>query len=337
MFGKTLKQLETVVAELHLPAFSARQIAQWLYRNPVDSFDQMSNLSKSTRRKLAENYEIGIAAPISATISSDGTKKYLYSSGNRAIETAWIPDKSRTTLCVSTQIGCRRGCRFCMTARQGFQGNLSAGEILNQYRSLPERNEVTHFVFMGMGEPLDNLDAVLESLEILSADWGFGFSPRKITVSTIGILESLPRLLEESDCRLALSLHSPFADERAALIPYQRRYPFTDVLHLLRQANLDKRRFTVEYMMIDSFNDDEAHAKELARVLEGVCRRVNLIPCHAIDGFSGRASSHERTSAFQQALTRRGIIATVRKSRGLDIDAACGLLSTKKQRVPFRM
>jgi 23S rRNA (adenine2503-C2)-methyltransferase len=217
-----------------------------------------------------------------------------------------------------------------MTARQGFQGNLSAGEILNQYRSLPEFQEVTHFVFMGMGEPLDNLKAVLSTLEILNAEWGFGFSPKKVTVSTIGIIDGLDLLLEASDCRLALSLHSPFPDERADLIPYERRYPVMQVLDLFRRADLGRRRLTIEYLMIDGLNDSARHSKELSRILEGLGARVNLIPYHPIPDFPGTPSPAGRIETFRDDLNHRGQVATIRRSRGLDIDAACGLLTTKR-------
>lgn len=330
LFGKTLEELKTVTTELGLPGFTARQITEWLYRHRVGSIEDMTNLSKSARLSLNENYEIGVSEPSSVAVSNDGTKKYLFSSGARSVETAWIPEAKRGTLCVSTQIGCRRGCRFCMTARQGFQGNLSAGEILNQYRSLPESQEVTHFVFMGMGEPLDNLKSVLATLEILSADWGFGFSPRKITVSTIGIIEGLDQLLEKSSCSLALSLHSPFPDERAELIPYERRYPVMQVLDLFRRADLGKRRLTIEYLMIDGLNDSPRHSKELARILEGLGSRVNLIPYHPIPDFPGTPSPAGRIETFRDDLNHRGQRATIRRSRGLDIDAACGLLTTKR-------
>lgn len=328
LFGKTLEELKAVVADLGLPKFASRQLAEWLYRNRAGSFEEMTNLSKPARTALEEKYELGIAIPASVSVSDDGTKKYLYTSGTRSVETAWIPEEKRGTLCVSTQIGCRRGCRFCMTARQGFQGNLSAGEILNQYRSLPEVDEVTHFVFMGMGEPLDNLEAVLPVIEILTADWGFDFSPKKITVSTIGIIDGLQNLLEASDCRLALSLHSPFPEERVKLIPYERRYPMKEVLEIFRQADLGKRRLTIEYLMIDGENDQKRHSAELARILEGLGARVNLIPYHPIPDFPGTPSPPERIEAFRDDLKRRGLMATIRRSRGLDIDAACGLLST---------
>ncbi len=330
LFGKTLEELKTVATANGLPVFAAKQLAEWLYRHHAESFDDMTNLSKAARTSLAENYDIGISKPSSVAVSTDGTKKYLFSSGDRSVETAWIPETNRGTLCVSTQIGCRRGCRFCMTARQGFQGNLSAGEILNQYRSLPESQEVTHFVFMGMGEPLDNLKAVLSTLEILSAEWGFGFSPKKVTVSTIGIIDGLDLLLEASDCRLALSLHSPFPDERADLIPYERRYPVMQVLDLFRRADLGRRRLTIEYLMIDGLNDSARHSKELSRILEGLGARVNLIPYHPIPDFPGTPSPAGRIETFRDDLNHRGQVATIRRSRGLDIDAACGLLTTKR-------
>ncbi|RKX71678.1 MAG: 23S rRNA (adenine(2503)-C(2))-methyltransferase RlmN [Spirochaetes bacterium] len=331
LFGLTLEELKTVSSELGLPSFAARQLAEWLYKHRSSSFEEMTNLSKTARKRLSENYEIGVAQPSSVAVSTDGTKKYLFSLSGHSVETAWIPEEKRGTLCVSTQIGCRRGCKFCMTARQGFQGNLSAGEILNQFRSLPESEEVTHFVFMGMGEPLDNLKAVLPALEILTADWGFGFSPKKVTVSTIGILEGLDELLQASECRLALSLHSPFPDERAELIPYERRYPITEVLNFLRRADLGRRRLTIEYLMLDGMNDSSRHSRELARILEGLGARVNLIPYHPIPDFPGTPSPPGRISGFRDDLNHRGVIATVRRSRGLDIDAACGLLTTRRK------
>ncbi len=331
LFGLTLEELKTVTSELQLPSFAARQLAEWLYKHRASSFGDMTNLSKTARERLSENYEIGISEPSSTAESTDGTKKYLFNLSGHSVETAWIPEEKRGTLCVSTQIGCRRGCKFCMTARQGFQGNLSAGEILNQYRSLPEADDVTHFVFMGMGEPLDNLKALLPALEILTSDWGFGFSPKKVTVSTIGILEGLDQLLQASECRLALSLHSPFPDERAELIPYERRYPITEVLTFLRRADLGRRRLTIEYLMIDGLNDSARHSRELARILEGLGARVNLIPYHPIPDFPGTPSPPGRIAGFRDDLNHRGVIATVRRSRGLDIDAACGLLMTRRK------
>ncbi len=340
LFGKTLKELEAVAASLNLPPYSATQMAHWLYKNPVTSFQEFTNLSKTARQALAERYAPGITPPLSAAVSADGTKKYLYAAGTQTVETAWIPEKNRSTLCVSTQVGCRQGCRFCQTARQGFSGNLSAADILNQYRSLPEFAQITHFVFMGMGEPLDNLEPLLASLEILTAPWGFGFSPRKITVSTIGLLPQLKELMAKSECRLALSLHSPFPEERLEFIPAEKRFPARDVLELFRRTGQSsnqnsRRRLTIEYLLLNNRNDSPRHSAELARILQGLNARVNLIPYHPVPGFPGEPSPPARQEAFRNELNKRGITATIRRSRGLDIGAACGLLSTRqKQKEP---
>ena len=338
LFGSTLSRLEEIVSELGLPIYSARQIALWLYRHRAESFEEMTNISKKIRAELDKHYYIGINSPVSFSESDDGTKKYLYkisaAAGNsvaKYIETAWIPEKNRGTLCVSSQIGCKRGCSFCMTGKQGLQGNLSAGEILNQYRSLPEAEKVTNFVFMGMGEPLDNIEEVLNTLEILTSEWGYGFSPKKVTVSTIGILDGLKKLLDSSSCRLALSLHSPFPEEREKIIPSEKTNPFKEVLRIFRENNSvrsSRRRLTVEYVMLSGVNDTPGHSSELARVLNGLNVRVNLIPYHSIPGFSGKPSPPEKMEAFRTALLNKGIFATIRKSRGQDIQAACGMLST---------
>lgn len=330
LFGKTLKELEEWADELGYPLYTAKQMAQWLYRHRASSIDEMTNLSKDRRAALNQRFDLGVAEPIRCSVSTDGTRKYLFRTGSGTVETAWIPEENRGTLCVSTQMGCRRGCRFCMTARQGFQGNLTAGEILDQYRSLPEHEGVTHFVFMGMGEPLDNLDAVLKAIRILTADWGFGFSPKKVTVSTIGILDGFEKLLDETSCRIALSVHSPYPEERSRIIPYERRYPLHEIIDLLRRRASDRsRRITVEYLMIHGFNDTVAHARDLGKLIRDMKMRINLIPYHPIPDFNGEPSSPERIAAFENELKRHGFIATVRRSRGLDIDAACGLLSTK--------
>ncbi len=331
LFGKTLEELGDVAASLNLPSYTAKQMAQWLYRHRAKSVREFSNLSKAARTALEENYILGTSAPVSEAVSADGTKKYLFPAGGSGVEATWIPEKKRSTLCVSSQIGCKRGCRFCLTARQGFNGNLSAGEILNQFRSLPEFESVTNFVFMGMGEPLDNMEALLSALEILTSDWGYGISPKRITVSTIGIVPNLKRLIENTECRLALSLHSPFPGERSDLIPSERKYPLEEVLKVFRSTDRGKRRLTVEYLLIKKKNDTPAHSAQLARLLKGLDARVNLIPYHPIPGFSGETTPPARQEAFRDELNRRGITATIRHSRGLDIGAACGMLSTREK------
>ncbi|HPE55077.1 MAG TPA: 23S rRNA (adenine(2503)-C(2))-methyltransferase RlmN [Bacteroidales bacterium] len=331
LFGKTLDQLKQVVLELGLPAFTAKQLADWLYKKEVTSFEDMTNLSKNARHLLSEKYEVGLVAPSSVSVSTDGTKKYLYPVKNKQfIEAAYIPDRDRATLCVSSQVGCRMGCRFCMTARQGFQSNLTAGEIVNQIRSLPERDSLTNIVYMGMGEPMDNYHHVIQSLEILTADWGFAMSPRRITVSTIGIIGTMTKFLNDSECHLAVSLHSPFDDERRMLMPVQNNHPIEEVLKVIREYDMSRqRRVSFEYIMFKDLNDTPRHVNQLARLLNGIRCRINLIRFHPIPDAPYRSSSDETIQQFIDGLNNKGIRTTLRASRGQDIEAACGLLSTK--------
>jgi 23S rRNA (adenine2503-C2)-methyltransferase len=332
LFGKTLDQLQDLVKELNLPRFTAKQLADWLYKKNVTSITEMSNLSKSTQSLLAENYDIGLTPHSSVSTSADGTKKYLFPvKNNRFIETAYIPDRERATLCVSSQVGCRMGCRFCMTALQGFQSNLSAGEIINQIRSLPERENLTNIVYMGMGEPFDNYQNVKQSLEILTSDWGFAMSPRRITVSTIGIIGSMIKFLDNSECHLAVSLHTPFNEERRMLMPVQNNHPIEEVLKVIRNYDLGRqRRVSFEYIMFKDLNDTPRHVKQLARILNGIRCRINLIRFHPIPDAPYQTSDDNIIEEFRNALNKKGIRTTLRVSRGQDIEAACGLLSTQE-------
>jgi len=332
LFGKTLDQLKTVVVQIGLPAYTAKQLADWLYKKEVTDFEEMTNLSKNARTLLAKNYQIGLVPPSSVSISSDGTKKYLYPvKNNRFIETAYIPDRDRATLCVSSQVGCRMGCRFCMTARQGFQSNLTAGEIVNQIRSLPERDSLSNIVYMGMGEPMDNYQHVIQSLEILTSDWGFAMSPRRITVSTIGIIGTMTKFLNDSECHLAISLHSPFDDERRMLMPVQNNHPIEEVLKVIREFDMSRqRRVSFEYIMFKDLNDTPRHVNQLARILNGIRCRINLIRFHPIPDAPYQSSDDKTIQEFSSALNKKGIRTTLRASRGQDIEAACGLLSTKE-------
>jgi 23S rRNA (adenine2503-C2)-methyltransferase len=332
LFGKTLTELQAVTSELGLPKFTAKQIADWLYKKKAGEFEMMTNLSKKARALLAEKYDIGLHTSVSVQESKDGTKKYLFKTpGGNFIESAYIPETKRKTLCVSSQAGCKMNCTFCATGKQGFQENLSSGEILNQIVSIPESNELTNLVYMGMGEPLDNLDEVLKSLEILTAEWGFGWSHRKITVSTIGILPALKKFLEASNVHLALSLHTPFDDERSELMPANNAYPVKEVIKLLKSYPFDRhRRLSFEYIVFSGLNDTRRHVNELARLLNGLKCRINLIRFHAIPGSELKTTSEERLQEFKDALNAKGITTTIRASRGQDIDAACGLLSTKE-------
>lgn len=332
LFGKTLEELKALSLNLELPSFTGRQLCEWLYKKEVTSFEQMTNLSKKARALLSENYELGLQLPVDEQKSVDGTKKYLFTTANgKFIETAYIPDGKRSTVCVSSQVGCKMGCLFCMTGKQGFQGNLTAGEILNQYRSLPEWKELTNIVYMGMGEPLDNLSEVLKSLEVLTAEWGFSLSPRRITVSTIGITPAMLEFLNRSEAHLAISLHTPFEEERRKLMPIQQVYPLKEVLKEIRSWDFGRqRRVSFEYILFRDYNDSAAHVNELSRILHGIRCRINLIRFHPIPDTPLESPDESTLEAFRNKLNDKGIITTIRASRGQDIWAACGLLSTKR-------
>ncbi len=333
LFGKTLDELTAITVAASLPLYAAKQIAGWLYRRGAPEISGMTDLSLTARTLLEKNYETGLTPPSSVASGSDGTKKYLFPvSSSRFIETAWIPDRERATVCLSVQSGCRMGCRFCMTARQGFQGNLTANEILNQFRSIPEHAMLTNIVYMGMGEPLDNLGEVLRSLDILTSAWGYGWSPTRITVSTIGITDRIREYLEKSKCHLAVSLHSPFDEERQALMPVQKAHPVKEVLDIIRAFDFGRqRRVSFEYIVFRGLNDTPAHVRELARILNGIRCRINLIRFHNIPGADYSSPGQHEMEAFRDSLSAKGITATIRASRGEDIGAACGLLSTLEQ------
>ena len=338
LFGKTQDELTQIALALNLPPYTGRQLAEWIYKKEISSIEEMTNLSRKARSLLSNSYRLGWLPPTNVQTSSDGTKKYLFSTQQaKYVETAFIPEKSRNTVCLSTQVGCKMGCLFCMTGKQGFQGNLSAGEILNQYRSLPEWKSLTNIVYMGMGEPLDNLDEVLKSLEIFTAEWGFALSPRRITVSTIGITPAMIEFLDRSEAHLAVSLHTPFDEERQKLMPIQQIYPLTEVLGQIRSWDFGRqRRVSFEYILFRGLNDSPGHVKELARILNGIRCRINLIRFHPIPGTPLESPDENTIQAFKAQLVRKGITTTIRASRGQDIYAACGLLSTKQLVQPDR-
>ena len=334
LFGLSLEELQQLCAREGFPRFTAKQICDWLYKKRVDTIDAMTNLSLAQRARLSEIAFIGRQSPVDCQVSKDGTKKYLFSverlavSGKSYVEAVYIPDGDRATLCISCQIGCKMGCRFCVTGQQGFHGNLSAADILGQIFSIPEFGSLTNIVYMGMGEPMDNLDAVLRSTEVLTAPWGLGWSPHRITVSTVGILPGLKRFLDESQCHVAVSLHNPVAAERLDIMPMQKAYPIADVVALLRGYDWSgQRRISFEYTMFRGMNDDLAHATELVRLLRGLYCRVNLIRFHASPNVPFKTSSPQAMTRFQDYLNAHGITCTIRASRGEDIMAACGLLA----------
>lgn len=332
IFGKTLTELQELAVSIGMQRFVGNQITEWIYKKRIGDFDLMTNISKRNIGLLKENYFIGIKNPTTVSNSNDGTKKYLYETSNgRFIEAAYIPEETRNTLCVSSQVGCKMGCEFCMTGRQKFHGNLSAGEIINQVWSLPEVENLTNIVYMGMGEPMDNYDEVKRSIDVLTADWGFGWSPKRINVSTVGLIPSLTKFIEETEAHLAISLHTPFDEQRKQIMPVQKAYPIKDVVDLLKKYDWKgQRRVSFEYIVFDGMNHSQRHVKELARLLNGLKCRINLIRFHTIPDSDLKTTTDNNLLEFQKALKSKGLVTTIRASRGQDIDAACGLLSTKK-------
>ena len=331
LLGNNPTQLRDIAVAAGLPGFTGMQIAQWIYGKRVRTLSEMTNLSKAGREKLAETCEVGIAEPIGRAESSDGTRKYLFpvnGDPDNAVEAVMIPDGDRKTLCVSSQAGCKMGCKFCMTGRQGFHGQLDAADILNQFFSIDESAELTNAVFMGMGEPLDNYATVARVIEVLTAPWGFAWSPKRITLSTIGVLPALKRFLDEQRCHLAVSLHNPFPEERLEMMPVQRAWDIRAVLDLIRQYDFSgQRRVSFEYTMFAGFNDDKRHADALIRLLRGLECRVNLIRFHEIPDFPYRCATDPAMEAFRDRLNNHQILCTIRSSRGEDILAACGMLA----------
>ena len=310
----TLQQLSELCEREHLPRFAASQIARWLYVSHVDSIDSMTNLSLAVRRTLQERYELGLTHPLRESISADGTKKYLFATKQgEYIESAYIPDGDRATLCVSSQAGCRMGCKFCATGRQGLQHSLSAGEIINQILSIPDSKKLTNVVFMGMGEPLDNMDNVMAALEIITAPWGMAWSPTRVTLSTAGVARELERFMNETKVHLAVSLHNPFHDQRAEIMPIEKAYPIREVMDILRRYDFtSQRRVSFEYILMEGLNDSPRHIKELCRLLDGVKCRINLIRFHKIPDSPYYSPSEEQMIAFRNTLTAKGIQTTIR-------------------------
>ena len=332
LFGKTLAEIQNIIEELNLPKFTAKQITDWLYKKEISSIDEMSNLSKKARELLNAKYIYGLVDTIQVQESVDGTKKYLFpTQTGHFIETAMIPDAKRHTVCVSTQKGCKMNCLFCATGKQGWQGDLTATEILNQFKNIPEFSKMTNIVYMGMGEPLDNVNAVLRSLDVLTSDYGFAWSPKRITVSSIGVIPGMREFLSRSNAHLAISLHSPFDEERLEIMPVQKAYPIKKVLEEIKSFDFGRqRRISFEYIMFNSFNDSMKHADELVKILNGINCRVNLIRFHEIPEVDLKTTDEERMLSFQSRLMQKGVTTTIRSSRGEDIFAACGLLSTKE-------
>ena len=331
LIGKTLTELQAIVSSLGMAKFTARQIAEWIYRKQATDIDEMTNISKANREKLGTSYYIGKLQPLQSVKSSDGTVKYLFPTSNgKHVETVFIPDGERATLCVSCQVGCKMNCVFCQTGKQGWQGDLTAADILSQVFHADYFDRLTNIVFMGQGEPLDNYDNLMKALEILCADYGLQWSPKRITVSSVGLKKSLRRFLDESQCHLAISMHTPIHEMRLRLMPAEQQYPIADIVSLLREYDwTHQRRLTFEYTMFGGVNDSPLYAKETVRLLQGLECRVNLIRWHRIPDVGLEEAEDSRMASFRDYLNNHGITTTIRASRGQDIYAACGLLSTK--------
>ena len=342
LIGKTLEELKDIATSLGMPKFTGGQIAKWLYSDHVMSIDDMTNISKVNRQKLSEQFTIG-AMPFKEELTSrDGTKKYLFpvsckddngEGHNKCVESVYIPDKDRATLCISCQVGCKMNCLFCQTGKQGYEGSLTASDIINQIYSLPDQDKLTNIVFMGQGEPMDNLDAVMKATEVLTAEWGYAWSPRRITVSSVGT-PKLKYFLDNSECHVAISMHTPIHEQRAQMMPAEKMFPIKDVVELLRRYDFSgQRRLSFEYIVFNNFNDTTTHAREIVKLLEGLDCRMNLIRFHQIPGIDLKASDEKKMERLRDYLTAHGIFTTIRASRGQDIFAACGLLSTKDRQI----
>ena len=334
LLGKNPEGLMAAAAECGLKPFVGRQLAEWLYVKKVSSFDAMTNISNASKAALSAKFDIGTTPSIGKAVSADGTAKYLFpvncNGEESAVEAVVIPEDDRRTLCVSSQAGCKMGCRFCMTGRQGWHGNLDAAGILNQFLGVDSPGTLTNAVFMGMGEPFDNYEAVSQALEVLTAPWGFAWSPKRITVSTIGVLPVLKRFLDGQRCHLAVSLHNPFPEEREQMMPAQKAFDEKEIIALIKQYDFSgQRRVSFEYTMFGGWNDSKRHADALIRMLRGLECRVNLIRFHKIPDFPYESSSQAVMEAFRDRLNSNGITCTIRASRGEDILAACGMLAGK--------
>ena len=330
LYGKTLEELTQICEELRFPKYTAKQIANWLYCKQVCEIAEMTNISLKAREMLANHYTAEEKKPVENLKSKDGTKKYIFNYGKDVfVEAVVIFDKARATLCISSQAGCRLNCAFCATGQSGFKRNLTSGEILNAFRSIEERENITNIVYMGMGEPLDNWNEVNKSIQILTSQWGYALSPRRITVSTCGILPKMKSLLEETNCNIAISLHSSNAAQRKRIMPIENSYSMAEIIRFLKNYNWEgQRRLTFEYIVFEGFNNSERDIMALVSLLKGSNCRLNLINYHSTDNFLGlKGATYSSMVKFRDMLVSKGVMANIRTSKGEDILAACGLLS----------
>lgn len=333
------QRLKRLFADLGEKPFRATQVLKWVHQRRVTGFEQMTDISKALRARLAEQVALRLPEVLAEQVSEDGTRKWLLRvDGGQAIETVFIPDNGRGTLCVSSQVGCALDCSFCSTAQQGFNRNLSTAEIIGQYYVAYDQltgtdEQITNVVFMGMGEPLLNLDAVIPAVRLMTDDDAYGLSKRKVTISTSGVVTMLERMREQTDVSLAVSLHAPNNALRDELVPINRKHPLERLIPACAAYIADKphRRITWEYVMLDGVNDQDQHAHELARLLGDIPSKVNLIPFNPFPGARYRCSPRGRILRFVRILQSYGLTATTRVTRGQDIDGACGQLVGKVQ------
>jgi 23S rRNA (adenine2503-C2)-methyltransferase len=329
--GLGLTETEDLLAHTNIDRRYARRILYWIYKKGIKTFSEINDTPKDVLSVLSDSFVTGLSDPVSSVVSADSAVKYLFSTDKDLLhEAVYLPDGKRETVCISVQSGCRMGCHFCATGLNGWRGNLTAGEIINQVVSLPHK--VTHVVLMGMGEPGDNIDEVIKALKVLTAEWGMAIGKSRVTVSTVGITPAVKRLLEETECNITLSLYSPFPEERREAIPAETAWPYKESLDLMKTFRPGRyRRFTVAYVMIKGKNDTDKHLEELKRLFSGTGIRVNLLPYHR-PGTDGDCSTDSETMMrFKHLLVTSGVGASVRKSRGLDIEAACGMLAAGRK------
>jgi 23S rRNA (adenine2503-C2)-methyltransferase len=328
--GSTVDEISQLIASSGYSFSKALLISNNIYKKRLSDFAQNPKIPKKLREDLISTADSGLFKPVASTTSVDNTVKYLFRNEvGLEYETVFLPGNKRNTVCVSTQAGCRMGCPFCVTGSYGFHGDLSAGEIINQIISLPEAGKITHVVFMGMGEPLDNLGNILKACQILTAEWGLAISCRNVTVSTVGITPGIEIFLRDCECNLTLSLHSPFSEERKSVVPVEKKYPVHEIIEIMRNYPVKKkRRLSIAYVMIHNVNDTDEHLEGLKALLHGSTIRINLLPYHPVRNDINVSSSDERMHFFKHNLVVSGISASIRKSRGADISAACGLLAS---------
>lgn len=328
LLGLKLNEMAAALIAAGIDPKYATRIAYWIYRKQASSSDEMVNIAGTVRQSVASHFVTGFIRPSQRIESQDQSVKYIFEyPGNRTVEAVFIPEAKRNTICVSTQCGCARQCSYCRTGEMGLTGNLSAGEIVNQVLSTAEARTITHVVFMGMGEPLDNTSEVISAIEILTAEWGMALASANITVSTVGIIPGIEKLLAATRCNLTLSLVSPIPSERAQLVPAEKTYPAATIINMMKSAPpARKRRFTIAYMMLAGINDSDTHLNALINLIKGSALRVNLLKYHPHGDLTFQPSPSQRVEEFRSALLNAGISASIRKSRGEDISAACGML-----------